>query len=86
VKIWKPFGLQVKDHHGNLVGVDDERLDPIWETAARLSMPVLIHVADPVAFLTRLMKPMSAGRNWGSIPNGLLPARLIRHSSRSWKD
>ena len=50
VKIWKPFGLQVKDHHGNLVGVDDERLDPIWETAARLSMPVLIHVADPVAF------------------------------------
>jgi len=30
--------------------VDDERLSPIWETAGELGFPVLIHVADPVAF------------------------------------
>lgn len=50
LKIWKPFGLQVRDHHGNLVKVDDVRLSPIWETAGELELPVMIHVADPVAF------------------------------------
>lgn len=50
LKIWKPFGLHVKDHHNQLVAVDDTRLDPIWATAAELGLPVLIHVADPVAF------------------------------------
>jgi predicted TIM-barrel fold metal-dependent hydrolase len=50
LKIWKPFGLKVKDEKGNLVKVDDPRLDPIWEQAAKLDLPVLIHVADPVAF------------------------------------
>ncbi len=50
LKIWKPFGLHVVDHHEKLVNVDDERLTPIWETAGELGLPVLIHVADPVAF------------------------------------
>src|SRR5688572_1733101 len=50
LKIWKPFGLHVKDHHGKLVKVDDVRLSPIWETAGELGLPVLIHLADPVAF------------------------------------
>ena len=50
LKIWKGFGLQVKDHQGNLVNVDDPRLDPIWQTAGELDLPVVIHVADPVAF------------------------------------
>jgi predicted TIM-barrel fold metal-dependent hydrolase len=50
LKIWKPFGLQVRDHLGALVSVDDARLDPIWDTAAELHLPVMIHVADPVAF------------------------------------
>jgi predicted TIM-barrel fold metal-dependent hydrolase len=50
LKIWKPFGLHVRDQHGQLVKVDDERLVPLWEAAGELEMPVLIHVADPVAF------------------------------------
>ena len=50
LKVWKPFGLKVRDPQGNLVKVDDSRLDPIWQTAAELNLPVLIHVADPVAF------------------------------------
>jgi predicted TIM-barrel fold metal-dependent hydrolase len=50
VKIWKPFGLTVKDPQGKLVKVDDLRLSPVWETAGELKLPVLIHVADPVAF------------------------------------
>lgn len=50
LKIWKPFGLHVKDDKGQLVEVDDERLTLIWEMAGELGLPVMIHVADPVAF------------------------------------
>jgi len=50
LKIWKGFGLHVRDHDGELVKVDDPRLIPIWETAGELGLPVMIHVADPVAF------------------------------------
>ncbi len=50
LKIWKPFGLKACDHQGKLVRVDDSRLSPIWQTAGELGLPVLIHVADPVAF------------------------------------
>jgi predicted TIM-barrel fold metal-dependent hydrolase len=50
LKIWKPFGLHITDHHDKLVDIDDERLIPIWETAGELNLPVTIHVADPVAF------------------------------------
>ena len=54
LKIWKRFGLVVKDHRGERVRVDDERLAVLWETAADLGVPVLIHVADPVAFFRPL--------------------------------
>jgi predicted TIM-barrel fold metal-dependent hydrolase len=70
LKIWKPFGLHVRDHHGRLAPVDDPRLDPIWETAGALGLPVLIHVADPVAFFDPLApenerwEEMSAHPDW----------------------
>ncbi|HUH97360.1 MAG TPA: amidohydrolase family protein [Anaerolineales bacterium] len=54
LKIWKPFGLQVRDEQGYLVKVNDARLAPIWEAAGELKLPVLIHVADPVAFFDPL--------------------------------
>jgi hypothetical protein len=50
LKIWKNFGLNVRDHQGNLVKIDDTRLDVVWETAGELKLPIMIHVADPVAF------------------------------------
>lgn len=54
LKIWKPFGLQVRDQHGRLAAVDDERLDPLWQAAGEEGLPVMIHVADPVAFFDPL--------------------------------
>jgi predicted TIM-barrel fold metal-dependent hydrolase len=53
-KVWKNFGLHVRDHHDRLVAVDDPRLDPLWQTAAELNKPVTFHVADPVAFFDPL--------------------------------
>ncbi|MBA2277966.1 MAG: amidohydrolase family protein, partial [Chloroflexia bacterium] len=37
-----------------LVPVDDERLDPLWDAAGELGVPVLIHVGDPAAFFRPL--------------------------------
>ncbi|MCK6580806.1 MAG: amidohydrolase family protein [Anaerolineae bacterium] len=54
LKIWKPFGLHIRDQHDVLVAIDDPRLDPLWATAGELNLPVLIHVADPVAFFDPL--------------------------------
>jgi predicted TIM-barrel fold metal-dependent hydrolase len=54
LKIWKNFGLRARDHNDQLVTIDDERLIPIWETAADLHVPVIIHIADPVAFFDPL--------------------------------
>lgn len=50
LKIFKSFGLELRDAEGKLLRVDDPRWDPIWEACGKLQMPVLIHVADPVAF------------------------------------
>lgn len=54
LKIWKPFGLSVRDQDGSLAAVDDERLDPLWAAAGELGVPVLAHVADPAAFFLAL--------------------------------
>jgi predicted TIM-barrel fold metal-dependent hydrolase len=54
LKIWKPFGLRVTDERGERVPVDDSRLDPVWVMAGQLGIPVMIHVADPVAFFRPL--------------------------------
>jgi predicted TIM-barrel fold metal-dependent hydrolase len=54
LKVWKTLGLHARDRRGRLVAVDDERLDPLWATAAELGIPVTIHVADPIAFFEPL--------------------------------
>jgi predicted TIM-barrel fold metal-dependent hydrolase len=50
LKVWKLLGLRARDVDGRLVAIDDERLDPLWRMAAQLRVPVLIHIADPIAF------------------------------------
>ncbi len=50
LKCLKDLGLGVRDKSGKLIAVDDPRLDPIWEEAGRLHIPVSIHTSDPEAF------------------------------------
>jgi predicted TIM-barrel fold metal-dependent hydrolase len=50
LKVFKSLGLRYRDGEGNLIRVDDPRLDPVWAAAGELQIPVLIHTADPVAF------------------------------------
>jgi predicted TIM-barrel fold metal-dependent hydrolase len=49
-EIPKGFGLSYKKTDGTRLKVDDAELDPIWETAARLNVPVFMHVAEPQEF------------------------------------
>lgn len=50
LKIFKNFGSRVQSADGRRVPVDDPDLDPIWDTCARLKVPVLIHTGEPAPF------------------------------------
>ncbi len=50
LKFFKNFGIDVRDESGERVPVDDPELDPVFETCARLNIPVLIHVGEPSEF------------------------------------
>jgi predicted TIM-barrel fold metal-dependent hydrolase len=50
----KSLGLGVLKADGSRLRIDDPELDPIWETAARLRIPVLIHTGDPQEFFQPL--------------------------------
>jgi uncharacterized protein len=50
MKIFKNLGLTLKDNTGNVVPVDDPRVDPLWAKCGELGIPVMIHVTDPKAF------------------------------------
>jgi predicted TIM-barrel fold metal-dependent hydrolase len=54
VKVLKDLGLTVRDKRGNVLRIDDPRLDCVWERAGQLGMPVGIHSADPDAFFARI--------------------------------
>jgi predicted TIM-barrel fold metal-dependent hydrolase len=54
LKVWKNFGLSVPDQHGQLVRINDPRLEALWQTAGELGVPVTMHIADPVAFFRPL--------------------------------
>jgi len=49
-ELMKGFGLRAKRADGSRLKVDDPELDPVWETAARLKIPVLIHTGEPQEF------------------------------------
>lgn len=63
-KIPKSLGLGVRTSDGALLPVDDALLDPAFEEAGRLGMPVLIHVADPRAFFE---PPTPVNERWDEL-------------------
>ena len=52
LKVWKDLGLRLRDEHDRLLLPDDERLGDVWDAAAETGLPIVIHIADPVAFFT----------------------------------
>jgi predicted TIM-barrel fold metal-dependent hydrolase len=49
-KVFKALGLLIRDTSGTLVPIDDPRLAPLWEKAADLGLPVMMHLMDPTPF------------------------------------
>ena len=60
IKVSKELGLFARDRAGDLIAVDDPRLDPIWDKAGELELPVLIHIADPPAY----WRPVDEDNPW----------------------
>jgi predicted TIM-barrel fold metal-dependent hydrolase len=50
VKIFKGLGLGISDASHRLIAVDDKGLDPMFEQAGKLGLPIAIHTGDPKAF------------------------------------
>ena len=50
LKIFKNLGMTTLKTDGSRLHIDDPELDPIWEMAGRMNVPVLIHTAEPPAF------------------------------------
>ena len=49
-EISKSLGLTIAKADGTRLAIDDPALDPVWDAAARLRLPVFIHTADPEQF------------------------------------
>lgn len=49
-EIGKGLGLSTRKADGSRLRIDDPDLDPVWQAAARLKLPVFIHTADPQEF------------------------------------
>jgi len=47
IKVFKTLGLFVRFKNGELLAIDDSRLDAYWDKCGELGLSVLIHSADP---------------------------------------
>lgn len=66
LKIFKDLGLEVRDKSGELIRVDDRRLDDIFDRAGKLGVPVLMHSADPIWF----WRPLDERNFWRGVLQG----------------
>jgi predicted TIM-barrel fold metal-dependent hydrolase len=48
-KIWKNLGMEVKKPDGSFVMPDDEIFDPMYEHLVKIKLPLLAHIAEPLA-------------------------------------
>ena len=69
LKIFKSLGLTLRDNSGNVVPVDDPRIDPIWAKCGELGIPVTIHASDPKAFFTPVDRYNERYDELGAHPN-----------------
>ena len=59
-EIGKGFGLQIRKRDGSRLRIDDPELDPVWQAAARLDIPVFIHTAEPQEFFSAARHPRTS--------------------------
>jgi predicted TIM-barrel fold metal-dependent hydrolase len=71
-EIGKGFGQSIRKADGSRLALDDPALDPIWQAAGRLRLPVFIHTGDPQEFY----KPLDySNERWLEL--SLFPGRRV---------
>jgi predicted TIM-barrel fold metal-dependent hydrolase len=76
-EIGKGFGQSIRKADGSRLALDDPALDPIWQAAARLKLPVFIHTGDPQEFY----KPVDySNERWLEL--SLFPGRRVSPEQR----
>ncbi|MCB1158196.1 MAG: amidohydrolase family protein [Leptospiraceae bacterium] len=50
IKLWKNFGLNLKDLNGNRLHIDEPSLKPLFEECEKEKLIVAIHTVDPPSF------------------------------------
>ena len=74
-EIGKGFGQTIRKADDSRLALDDPALDPIWQAAARLKLPVFIHTGDPQEFY----KPVDyTNERWLEL--SLFPGRRVSPS------
>jgi predicted TIM-barrel fold metal-dependent hydrolase len=53
-EIGKDLGMRINKPDGTRLTLDDPELDPVWDMAGRLKIPVFIHTGEPAAFFEPL--------------------------------
>lgn len=87
LKVFKSFGLELKNADGSFIAIDDERFDPIWKACGQLGLPVIMHTADPSAFFEPIdpsnerYEELSRRPEW-HFPEGDFPRRQELHAAR----
>lgn len=81
LKIFKNFGMDLKDTKGERIHVDDPRFDEVFQVAGEFKLPVLIHTAEPYG----LFQPMDASNErWLELK--LYPSRgRLRDNYPPWE-
>jgi predicted TIM-barrel fold metal-dependent hydrolase len=70
LKVFKSLGMTNLKADGSRLHIDDPELDPIWEMAGQMNVPVLIHTAEPPAFFE---EPDYSNERWLEL--ALFPSR-----------
>ena len=88
IKFWKDLGLVLRDPHGDLLRIDDERFAPIFEACATLQLPVMFHTADPSAFFEPIdphnerFEELAAHPDWGFSSSPVSKRALLEQRNR----
>jgi predicted TIM-barrel fold metal-dependent hydrolase len=53
-EIGKDLGMRINNPDGTRLKLDDPELDPVWDMAGKLNIPVFIHTGEPQAFFDPL--------------------------------
>ena len=91
-KIFKETGMDTTKADGTRLKINDPELAPIWETAARLNIPVIIHTAEPSGVLQaaryaqRALARARAVRQPPAIPRACLIRIAQRGTRRSVRE